>query len=679
MKTNRFLNKIDKLIEKGKVSVTQKKLDDRFKKNIEAFDSVKARFIDEYKNYQPQNIKINIDDHGQINLINLHDKKNVYPSDPITFSKNQVENYLEKPHYFKSNFTRKLGDYFLQNQAINKIYQIQIEKKECSTKPIDLPVGMMIINGIGLGYIIDELINQIDIYNLCIIEPNKDIFFASLFTVDWKKIIDKFYNTPCHSIQLNIGLNNALTFQAIASLFNQTGEHQRLNVFIYHHLASAEHRSISMDLMCNIFGAYTPAGFLEDEVISLAHSKENLQKKIPILDPRKIKKTSTIPVFILANGPSLDNHIEFIKKHQNNAVLISCGTTLATLEKLNIVPHIHIEMERTSNTTLALVSGNSPEYLKNIICVGFNNLPSKALALFKHAFIVNKSTDSGSFLLDKLLNFETFKIDYGNPTVSNLGLAVAIALKFKNIILIGVDLAYGDGEQHHSKNSEYYNEDNKAFNSFYIGKTLIDAEGNFRENVKTTPELELSRKAMVLLIGCHPEVNIYNVNDGIKIQGAQPICISDLNIFKENSVTLSHQYILDFLSEISYSPKKLHHNDFKDKKINELCIDKITAIISNTKYRKDISSIKDMYADLNDCLAMLRKYKSSNIAYTALFGTFSTFLGYIYYAILHIKDDSHRRSIYHQTFDIFLEFLSTIQQQLQTHGLLPDSDDLKTV
>lgn len=678
MKTNRFLNKIDKLIEKGKVSVIQKKLDDRFKKNIEAFGSVKARFIDEYKNYQPQNIKINIDDNGQINLINLHDKKNVYPSDPITFSKNQVENYLEKPHYFKTNFKRRLGDYFLENQALNKIHQIQIEKKESTPKPIGLPVGMMIINGIGLGYIIDELIHKIDIYNLCIIEPNKDIFFASLFIVDWKKIIDKFYNTPCHSIQLNIGLNNALTFQAIASLFNQTGEHQRLNVFIYHHLASAEHRSMSIDLMCNIDGIYTPAGFLEDELISLAHSKKNLQK-FPILDPRKIKKASTISVFILANGPSLDDHIEFIKKHQHNAVLISCGSTLATLEKVNIVPHIHIEMERTSNTTHALVSGNSSEYLKKIICVGFNNLPTKALALFQNAFIINKSSDAGSFLLDKILNIETFKVDYGNPTVSNLGLAVAIALKFKNIILFGVDLAYGDGEQHHSKNSEYYNEDNEAFNSFYICNELVSAEGNFRENVKTTYDLKRSSNAMGLLIGYHPEVNVYNVNDGIKIRGARPIRISDLSIFKGNNHTISRQYILDFLSEISYSPKNLRHNDFTDKQIKELCIDKITAIISNTKYCKDISSIKDIYADLNDCLAMLRKYKSSNIAYTALFGTFSTFLGYIYYAILHIKDDSHRRSIYHQAFDIFLEFLSTIQQQLQTHGLLPDSDDLKTV
>jgi hypothetical protein len=675
MKKDSLLKKLDKLIEKDIIGKIKKQLQEKFKSNMLEFDKHGVLFHHEYKNYIPKEIQLHINEDGEVNLLNINTNNFIYPSAPKHYCQEQVEKYLKKPHHFFNKPSTKGGAYFKEAQYINKIHNLSIKAGTEKPNPFEMPVGMMVINGLGLGYFLDRLITELDIYNLCIIEPNKDLFYASLFILDWKKIFQKFYKTPGHGLQVNVDMNASATLNSIASMFNQIGEHQRLNVLIYHHLNSKAHHEISWDLMCNIANTYTPPGFFEDELISLAHSWQNVKNHIPILSPSFSSNKLEYPVFIIGNGPSLDQQLTFLKQHQDKAVLISCGSTLATLEKNDIVPDIHIEIERTSNTTHSLLGGNTKQYLKKITCVALNSVPYSALKLFKKSFIINKESDAGSLLLDTIANTEIKRINYSNPTVTNMGLSVAINLNFQNITLFGIDLAFSSTNQHHAENSEYYNIENETFTKFSVNTNTFDAPGNFRSSVKTTHELALSARVMGLLLSHHKDIDVININDGIKIPGCRSMQIEKLPPL--NNEALPDNYILKLLSAVSL--KFDGFTTYDEKSVNQIILSQLAPVINNVTYHKKIHSITDIYQDLNNIIASIRRTSKDNkIANQCLYGTFSSFLGYIYSVIIYIKDDTERRNIYHQSSNLFIEFLTGVLSELETVGLQPDSEQLKT-
>ena len=48
--------------------------------------------------------------------------------------------------------------------------------------------------GVGLGYQIAKILSEHHITNLYIFEPEPDIFYASLHTIDWGNILKKMRN-----------------------------------------------------------------------------------------------------------------------------------------------------------------------------------------------------------------------------------------------------------------------------------------------------------------------------------------------------------------------------------------------------------------------------------------------------------------------------------------------------
>ncbi|MGL6354965.1 hypothetical protein ACSZMT_14675 [Aeromonas veronii] len=57
-------------------------------------------------------------------------------------------------------------------------------------------------------------------------------------------------------------------------------------------------------------------GFFDDNLIALSHTVDNIERGVPFfLKDKKIpERYSRTPVFVIANGPSLDASISFIEK-----------------------------------------------------------------------------------------------------------------------------------------------------------------------------------------------------------------------------------------------------------------------------------------------------------------------------------------------------------------------------
>ncbi len=86
-------------------------------------------------------------------------------------------------------------------------------------------------------------------------------------------------------------------------------------------------------------------GFFDDEQIGFAHTFHNINAGYAFFSHGAATE-SLPPVLLVGNGPSLDSHVNFIRQHQADSIIISCGTALSSLAKVGIKPDFHVEMER---------------------------------------------------------------------------------------------------------------------------------------------------------------------------------------------------------------------------------------------------------------------------------------------------------------------------------------------
>ncbi|MDX7825481.1 6-hydroxymethylpterin diphosphokinase MptE-like protein, partial [Aeromonas caviae] len=109
-------------------------------------------------------------------------------------------------------------------------------------------------------------------------------------------------------------------------------------------------------------------GFFDDNVYALAHSHTHLQDGTPFLKrERDTGLAATLPVFVVGNGPSLDQSIDFIRQHQHQAIIIACGTAVSALHKADIKPDIYVAVERTKSSADFLRILNADDFIKDCV------------------------------------------------------------------------------------------------------------------------------------------------------------------------------------------------------------------------------------------------------------------------------------------------------------------------
>jgi len=518
------------LLRKAEMQQKQIELNLQFKKNLELFQKFSPVIFEAFKSYQPEELRLSLSPEGYVELVNFKlNKRPVYPENPQSFAEKQVEVFQKRPLVSNVNFSKSTpyNDRHFHLDLVNDVlnaYDGNETPEEVNTKE---PIGLVIMTGCGLGLQITELISKCDIYGLCIFDPHKDSFYASLHTIDWLPIIQHF-NQAGRMIKLCIGMKPEKTMTHLKMLTDAIGFHNIVHTFIYRHLKSAEENAFielyKKEFHLNSIGL----GFFDDEQISLAHTTSNMNLGVPLLKSRE-KRDIDLPVFIIGNGPSLDGLKDFLIENKDNAILMSCGTSLGSLCKMGIKPDYHIEMERTKTMKAWLLKGTNEEFRQDIGILGLNNIHPETFSLFDKKYMAAKANDLGQSLINNELKHESADIlEYCNPTVTNCAMSYAYKLGFKNIYLIGVDLGMVDSESHHASGSVHFDLDKEKLKDNNYRNHNYTIDGNFVDEVKTTTTLDDSRVNFERFISIHQDLNVYNPNNGAKIKGAISIKPSDL-------------------------------------------------------------------------------------------------------------------------------------------------------
>ncbi|EAH7562606.1 DUF115 domain-containing protein, partial [Campylobacter jejuni] len=173
-----------------------------------------------------------------------------------------------------------------------------------------------------------------------------------------------------------------------------------------------------------------------------------------ILSERKNKFDNAI---VVSAGPSLAKQLPLLKAYQDKAVVFCADGALSMLEKEGVVPDyvLNIDFE-----DLPL------RFFKN----KQNKLSLNILSCATHPSLVHFLDNKSVILRDDPL-YQSFNLnDFGyidtGTHVSHFSYTLALALGFKNIIMIGQDLAFDEKGNSHSKGFDFgekFEEEHKKY------------------------------------------------------------------------------------------------------------------------------------------------------------------------------------------------------------------------
>lgn len=537
------MDQLQQLIRQAELQQKNIELDLMFRKNMEFFERAEPSIFERFRNYTPTELQLVFTEEGYINLFNITGDKNpVYSTEPMQFCRDYVEKYVEIPSFYRvtARTTKAIdpeNDAHIHN--INPLieYMNSKEVKATSPAPLEPRTQFMLVHGVGIGYHIPMILEKTDVQHMCILEPHVDNFYASLHTIDWKKLYD-YFDREHSTLNLVLGQSPHNSFNMIRQYLNQIGLFNSVKPYLFDHLSSPEMKEASavfFDKLPTMIGAM---GYFDDEQVSLSHTVANYSEDRLILRDHVLlnKRTLDRPAFVVANGPSLDHCIEFLRKHQKEVVIFSCGTALGSLAKAGIKPDFHIEMERTRPVVEWIETSTTPEFRKDLICLGLNTVHPDTYALFETTGMGMKSNDLGTHFLCQYIGDNEFVVNFAlcNPTVGNTGMAYATAFGFKEIYIVGMDLGFASDGSHHSSLSKHYDvkDEHQESLNLYKAETTGNkkVKGNFGDEVTSTAVYSHSRISVETLLRQYSHVTCYNTSKGAFIEGTIPRHIEDVTL-----------------------------------------------------------------------------------------------------------------------------------------------------
>lgn len=653
-------------------SVMKEDLVYRFQRNIEAFRKYIPEVAKTFEKYTPKTKMDFFCLKNQIpNLIFTDSNDILYKTeDPFELSKKQIDSIINNTNINQLQYKIEDDPYgqlhFKYNNRLIEIEQSRIRDKTVTPKQIEsLPNCVML--GIGLGYPLADLYNQVEIANLIIVEPNLDIFYAALHAFEWAPFLDYIFENKL-GIHLMLGQNSDQFFIDLERFYEHHGRFLSGTWLGFAHYSNKKVREFISLFDKHYHSINAAMGFTDDHLFGASHAcyavlnKKNFVLNSPLKDEYK-----NIPVFIIGSGPSLDHDIPFIRKNQDKAVIIACGTAIDALYHAGIKPDFYANTERTPQIKQALSAIPDKRFFDDIVLLTGDVCHPYTLNEFKHTAIFGKPDEP--FYPYFAMNYPEFRkiqhLQLMNPLVGNMGLSGAIFLGFDNLFLFGLD----NGKKLGSKGMH------SEFTSLYHERGVGDTSGNYTITKKVPANFggecetgflfDLSRRNMDFVLQMEKlnrkKLVCHNCSDGAFLEQAEPVHSEDLFDMFDNLPKLDKKDFFSYITKektapIEFSEEKLTQA-FNLEIFTQSC-EKIKKFILK-KPNNRIDYIKNMET-VSEVLFYLKSDPSTYFYGAALEGSIQTFFMQISRMLYHSKNEKACVELANQGMDVIGDFLDEI-------------------
>lgn len=504
----------------------------RFRDNLDALKSYFPLVYEEFKDYSPSVWTPFRDDASHINLLHNNTRSLFYQYDAVKACEDSFNCFAQRPH--KDGIVlgyrgKKLRNYLHYQMVIECEAVLHGVKDETGLLPSS--VKSVIFFGLAAGYDLSYLVDNYDVEKLFICEPNRDFFYASLHALDWVAILD-YFSKKERRLYLNIGDDGTNLTNDLLVQFQSIGPYVLANTYFYQSYYNEYLVNAISQLREQLQVMIAMGDYFDNARYGTAHTLWAVQNEIPFLKKNVSSQLSAdnrdVPIFIVGNGPSLDNLLPLLKEEGHKGIIVSCGTVLQTLHANGIVPDFHAEIEANRSTYDWAIRISDTEYLKQITLISCNGIHPDTCELYRDVLLAFKQGEASTvsiFELYEKSNFEALNNAY--PTVTNFAVNFFTEIGFQQFYLLGTDLGFVDEKHHHSKASGYYSKTGEDLYDYAAeNNTSLIVPGNFRPYVNTKYEFKVSKSVLENTL-LSKRVDAYNLNDGAKIKGTIPLTINN--------------------------------------------------------------------------------------------------------------------------------------------------------
>ncbi|EFV4242383.1 motility associated factor glycosyltransferase family protein [Campylobacter jejuni] len=328
-------------------------------------------------------------------------------------------------------------------EEINFFYQSILEKTP--------RYPFVCIYGIGNALLIKNLAKHYK--HLFVFESEIELFILALSTIDLSEELcsGKIYLVDIEEERVDIQLlilfdmKDMFEYLSLYEMFVNNVYYKKFYEDVWHKADELCEKNIKVVIrnlnssLCIGFECYS----------HLLQNIPSMLESIPfqrILSERKNKFENAI---VVSAGPSLAKQLPLLKAYQDKAVIFCADGALSMLEKEGIIPDYVTNLDFTD---LAMKFFQNKENLKQSII---------ALECATHPNIVRSlNAENCMIVLRNKALYQRFNLnDFGyidtGTHVSHFSYTLALALGFKNIIMIGQDLAFDEEGNSHSKGFDF--------------------------------------------------------------------------------------------------------------------------------------------------------------------------------------------------------------------------------
>jgi hypothetical protein len=463
--------------------------------------------------------------------------------------------------------------------------------------------------GTGTGVHIAPIIQKLSPSYILIIEDDLELFRLSLFCTNYAQLAKE------RELLFSV-FEDADEFNATTEIFLNT------KYYLNHYIKYFELLSHSREKNNLFYLALTNQPHLRflfnDLLLTYTRPLEYMVQQYAIVqNSLKLSTYPTLPFLLLASGPSLEKHIKWVQKNQENYTIVAVSSALKFLLDNNVKIDIvtHLDPFEASKHSFDRLPSLTP--LENTLKLFSVNTPPSIMKLFHKNDI---------FLFETGTSYGENSLKISSPCIGSWSLLMLLAIEAKEIYLLGLDLALDSqtGKNHMSEHQTQYALDltgnDMQDGTLKYKDSAMKIAGNLQTEVYTTPHFYAS---VAIINKYFPQVKksfqkVYNLSDGAYFNIAEPVVTSDLE-HKTNAATacdlkkILTQYSTHSFSNAVVQKKLLHakklHTEiasfhYEQSLSAEEYISNIIQIIASEKMTRYF----ELSRALEDCLKFTAHY-----------------------------------------------------------------------
>ncbi len=514
-------------------------------------------------------------------------------------------------------------------------------------------IDKFIFIGAGLGLHIPLIDEKIKAKHYLIIEDDLELFYLSLFCTPYYKVATKSSLVFCIAQDDNSFIHNFELFLEKEWFTNKYLKYSLFPAHSEHKIKLIQHTLASQDFIVFSYRIAQDKHLRPLEFINNDYSILNLNEH------QKDTVFSNKPTLVIAAGPSLDKHSQWLEDNHTKFIIVAVSSTLKYLHKKNIVPDLVVHLDGFDYAINLFNDFNVQEFLKNSLILFGAYAPSKVRKLF--------TKEQCFFLEENTYYLDGFSSRYAS-CVGSTALIHTIMFDAKEIYLLGLDFALDSktgkshSNMHVTKDQHNLNTKDTLLSSMDSRSNLFPIKGNFDKVVYTNPLFQTSLQSLYFLIPQlkYTSQKIYNLNDGAFIEGTNSMNTSDIQIAIQLDKNLLHSNLKNMF--LKMSRQELSKNDidsFRDRlKYIQKIHKKIYKYKNTVSYKNTDTYLYDLLGVISDILHLNGERETNNVIESyLLYFKYSVAIIYDFLNTQGLKNSKYHMKIIDEIFTKEMMFL----------------------